>query len=239
MGPPVGQFLPLVTFQALMGTLGRIVGSMKSKSSKQISPTKTCLITCPINGFTLVEIIITMAIGAILLSIAVPSFQTSIQNNRKTTAINDLRTALALARSTAVTRRVQVTVCRSNNGANCQTGAGSDWSDGWMIFTNPNNVPATAGLDGDAGEELLRVHGALQGNATLIGLGPVTNRVSFQPRGILNSGFGGTITYCDSRGAINASALVISFSGQVRHAVDDGGDGIVDTNGTNGTNVSC
>lgn len=187
------------------------------------------------NGFTLIEVIVTMAIAAIILTIGVPSFQTSIQNNRKTTSISELATALQLARNTAITRRVRVTLCKSPDGINCVTGGGSgDWSQGWMMFTNPNNVAATAGLSGV--ETLLRVHAALSSNTTLIGSGPTVNRVSFKPQGLIDGNIG-TITYCDSRGNTDAGALIISFAGQVRQAVDSNNDGVVE-NGSGGP-VSC
>lgn len=184
-------------------------------------------------GFSLIEAMVTLAIAAIVLSVGVPSFQSYIQNSRQATAINDLATALQLARSTAITRRVRVTACKSNDGASCRTGgSGSgDWSQGWIIFTDPTNAGTV-----DAGEELLRVHGALGGNATLVGTGPTVNRVSFKPQGMADGNVG-HITYCDSRGAGQANALVISFGGQVRRAADESGsDGIVDVDGVN---VSC
>jgi type IV fimbrial biogenesis protein FimT len=189
------------------------------------------------HGFTLIELIMTMAIGAIVLSIAVPSFQTYTNNNRKLTSVSDLTTALNLARSTAITRRVRVTLCKSADGAICKIGGGSgNWSQGWMMFTNPNNIDATAGLTST--EELLRVHGALPGNnISFKGNNNVINKVSFSAQG-LALGSGGTITYCDTRGANGASALVISVGGQVRRATDssDDTDKIVDVEGVN---VSC
>lgn len=176
----------------------------------------------------MIELIVTMAIAAIVLSIAIPSYQTYVQNNRKTTSINALATALQLARSTAISRRVPVTVCRSSDGANCLSGAGSgDWTQGWMVFTDPNNNNT---LDG--GETVLRVHGALPGGATLIGNNNVVNQISFSSQGLAR-GSNGTITHCDARGAGNASALVISVGGQVRQAVDTDSDGIVDVQGVN------
>jgi type IV fimbrial biogenesis protein FimT len=181
-----------------------------------------------LNGFTLIELIVTMVIAAIVLSIAVPSYQASVQNNRRTTAINELATALQLARSTAISRRVSVTVCRSTDGANCLNGAGSgDWTRGWMVFTDPNNNNSL-----DAGETVLRVHGALPGGATLIGNNNVVNQISFQATGLAR-GSNGTITHCDARGSGDASALVISVGGQVRQAVDTDSDGIVDVQGAN------
>lgn len=165
-----------------------------------------------------------MAIAAIVLSIAVPSFQTSVQNNRKTTAVNDLATALQMARNTAITRRITTTVCKSNDGAACNIigGDSGDWTQGWIIFTDA--AGASGQLDGS--DQLLRVHAALTGNATFIGNLPVINRVTFSPQGL--SGNNGTITLCDSRGDINASAIVISRGGQVRHATDSDSDNIVD-----------
>jgi type IV fimbrial biogenesis protein FimT len=181
-------------------------------------------------GFSLVEAMMTLAVAAIVLSMAVPSFQNYIQNSRQTSAVNDLATALQLARSTAITRRVQVTVCKSTDGATCPVDSG-DWSQGWIIFTDPNNSGTL-----DAGEELLRVHAALPGNATFSGNRLVDDNVSFSAQGLAR-GSNGTITYCDARGATHAAALVISVGGQVRRAADDSGsDGIVDVDGDN---VSC
>jgi len=185
------------------------------------------------NGFSLVEVIVTMAIAAIVLTVGVPSFQSYTQNNRQTIALNELATALQLARNSAISRQVPVTLCKSPNGANCVIGAGSgDWSQGWMIFTNPNGIDGIANLDPDAGEELLRVHGALQGNATLIGNNNVVNQVTFSSQG-LALGRNGTITHCDSRGNTAATALVISVGGQVRQAEDSDDDGIVENGAEN------
>jgi type IV fimbrial biogenesis protein FimT len=182
-------------------------------------------------GFSLVEAMVTLAVAAIVLSIGVPSFQNYIQNSRQVTGVNDLATALQLARSTAITRRVQVTVCKSSDGATCSTGSGSgDWSQGWMIFTNPNDDSTL-----DPGEELLRVHGALPRNTTFIGNTNVVNRISFSAQG-LSRGSNGTLTNCDARGASHANALVISVAGQVRRAIDNNSDGIVDVEGVN---VTC
>lgn len=188
----------------------------------------------------MIELISTMAIAAIVISIAVPSYQTSVQNNSKTTSINALATALQLARSTAITRRVNVTMCKSNTitaaTPTCRSGGGSgDWSQGWIIFTDSDN---SASING--GDTLLRVQGALPKGASFIGNNNVTNQVSFSPSG-LAPGSNGRITHCDARGAADASALIISIGGQVRRAVDTDADGIVDTGTaeTVGVNVIC
>lgn len=180
-------------------------------------------------GFSLIELMATLAIAAIVLSIAIPSYQTAVQNNRRTTAVNELATALQLARSTAISQRVFTVVCKSPDGVTCPTGAGSgDWTQGWMIFTDTNN---NGSLNAGGTDTLIRVHGALSGNATFIGNNNVINQVSFSPQGLTRNN--GTITHCDARGATDASALVISVGGQVRHATDTDGDGTVDLNGAN------
>ncbi|NOX76100.1 MAG: prepilin-type N-terminal cleavage/methylation domain-containing protein [Gammaproteobacteria bacterium] len=119
-----------------------------------------------LKGFTLIELITTLAIAGVVLAIGVPSFQTYLLNNRQTSSVNDLAGALQLARNNAISRRVMVTVCKSNDGATCQTGTSSgNWSQGWMVFTNiDGDTTLDAGVD-----LLLRVHGALFGDATFIG----------------------------------------------------------------------
>jgi len=185
-----------------------------------------------LNGFTLIELVTALAVAGVVLAIGVPSFQNYISNTRQTTAINDLAGALQLARNSAVSRRVRVTVCKSRDGASCETGSGSgDWSQGWIVFLDPD-TPGTR----DADEELLRVHTALPGNANFTGNTNVVNRVSFSPQGLAR-GSNGTLTYCDSRGEQRANALVISVGGQVRQAQDTNNDGIVEDG--NGDNISC
>ncbi len=162
------------------------------------------------NGFSLIELIVTLAIAAIVLTIAVPSFQSSIQNNRKTTAINALATALQLARNTAISRRVRVTVCKSLDGLDCVTdGNASDWTQGWIVFIDPNNRD---NVDDD--EDILRVQGPLPGNVRFSGNRLVNNRVAFDPRGMADASLG-TLTYCDSPDDAQPRALIISFGGQV------------------------
>lgn len=81
-------------------------------------------------AFTLIELMITLAILAILLAIAAPSFRDIIQSNRTQTITNDLTTALQFARSEAVKRGVRVDICRRNENA-CDDAA--DWDKGWLV----------------------------------------------------------------------------------------------------------
>ncbi len=119
---------------------------------------------------------IALAVAAILLSIAVPSFTASIQNNRMVTQINDLHTSLSYARSEAVKRNNNVTVCKSSNGTSC-TG---NWDNGWIVFVD-NNFNGTV----DAGDVILRVHGSIAGDITLA----LAKRASFTPVVARKNGF--------------------------------------------------
>lgn len=89
-------------------------------------------------GFTLLELLVTITVAAVILGLGVPSFRSVIQNNRATTHTNDLVTALNLARSEATRRAAAVTVCSSTNGVACS--ASNDWSTGWIVVDNANNV---------------------------------------------------------------------------------------------------
>jgi type IV fimbrial biogenesis protein FimT len=84
-----------------------------------------------IGGFTLFELMVTLAVAALILSLGVPGFRSFIQNNRATTHTNDLVTALNLGRSEATRRGSSVLLCSSSDGATC---SGSiDWSSGWIV----------------------------------------------------------------------------------------------------------
>ncbi len=166
------------------------------------------------SGFTLLELMVTVAMAAIVLTTGVPGFQTVVKNNRMTTATNGLVGALNLARSEAVKRGVRVTVCKSADGTGCVT-TGS-WAQGWIVFTDPDN---NANYD-SAAETLLRVQEAIEGNLTMVGNLNVANYISYTASGqsqLTGGAFqAGTIAMCDDRSANVGKNIVLSLTGRVR-----------------------
>jgi type IV fimbrial biogenesis protein FimT len=87
-------------------------------------------------GFTLVEIATVMAIAAIILMIAIPSFRYVTSSNRAAQEVNALLGDMRYARAEAVKEGQQVTICASSDGLNCS--GLSDWKNGWIVFSDPN-----------------------------------------------------------------------------------------------------
>lgn len=88
-------------------------------------------------GFTMIELMITIALVAIVLSLAYPSFVSVINSNRLAGASNDLIGDLQYARSEAIRRNTRVSVCASSDGGTC---SGGDWSDWVVRVGNPAEV---------------------------------------------------------------------------------------------------
>lgn len=82
-------------------------------------------------GFTLFELIVTIAVAAVIITFGVPGFKSLVQNSRATTDTNDLVTALNLGRSEATRRGVPIEVCSSDDGSTCS--GNDDWSSGWIV----------------------------------------------------------------------------------------------------------
>lgn len=161
------------------------------------------------HGFTLIELMITLAIAAILAALAAPSFADIIKNSRMTTQYNELLASLSVARSEAVKRALTVTVCKSNNQST-PTCAGN-WHDGWIVFAD-TNADGTFDADDD---EVIRVHSVLSGDNTL---SFARNRISYRSDG-LATGFTGTFTLCDDRDNSSRKGLVVSNTGRVRQTI--------------------
>jgi type IV fimbrial biogenesis protein FimT len=113
-------------------------------------------------GFSIIELMVVVALAGVLLGMAVPSFRELIQRNRAAGEMNSLVGDLQFARSEAIKRGLPVSVCPSSDGGTC-LGAGT-WHSGWIVFTDPDRS-GTAG-DADA-EPVLRTRAAWSSGDTL------------------------------------------------------------------------
>jgi len=107
-----------------------------------------------VRGFTLLELMTTITIVAVLLAIGVPSLRGMIQRNRVSSASNDLAASIAYARTTAINRGQLVSMCPSTDGDSCTSG-GSDFEPGWIVYTYPAGA-ASANKAYDSTATLLR-----------------------------------------------------------------------------------
>lgn len=160
-------------------------------------------------GFTLIEIIVTLTVGMILVSITAPSLANIVQNNRMVALHNDLLSDLALARSTAVTRGSNATLCASNAIGNQCLSSSAQWPYGWIVFDDVDN-------DGliDSAETIIAVNNNMSEQLQMIAS---NSRVSFDAGGFAN-GFSNEFTFCDKRGDSAKKGLIVSNAGRSRIA---------------------
>lgn len=163
-------------------------------------------------GFTLLELMVTLSVAGILTAIAIPSFTETIKNNRMTAQVNEFVTALNFTRGEAIKRGVRVSMCKSSDAMTCmRDGAGSNWAQGWIIFTNQDNDGVYDGGD----EIILKVQDAAQAQITVVGNPNVDDIISFLPSGQIN--LAGSIFVCDDRvGEVGRRIAIAATTGRAR-----------------------
>lgn len=115
------------------------------------------------SGFTLIELIVVVALVAILTVIATPPLQSMVRNNRAAAQANQLVSALHIARSEAITRGASISLCaRADSGSGCSSGR-ADWTQGWLVFSDF----AGTGSYSSPQDEVLQVFPPLSSDSTL------------------------------------------------------------------------
>ena len=160
-------------------------------------------------GYSLLELLMTVTLAALILALGLPSLATVAARQKQSAEINALFHAVHLARKESIVRRRVVSLCPSFDGNTCTPGR--DWSGGFLMFENTDkDEPPMV----DDGEPILARHYA----------GPTSrisaNRRGFTLRAIFKRATNGTIVVCDRAGRIPPKALVISYTGRPRVALE-------------------
>jgi type IV fimbrial biogenesis protein FimT len=168
------------------------------------------------HGFSLIELLVVLALAAILLLLAVPGMRGFLAGVRLDAATTDFAGALALARSEAIRRGGRVALRNTAGGGN--------WGGGWQAFVDSDSdgVP-------DASETVLRRQAALPTPLTLYANANYTNYIAFKADGTVNNV--GSFIFCHDGVLVDAGqsrsrALIVSWAGRVRLAQDSDGDGL-------------
>ena len=159
------------------------------------------------SGYSLLELMMTIAVAALILTLGLPSFSALKARNAQRVEINALFHAVHLARKGSIMRKQVVSLCPTADGLTCNPGR--DWSGGFLVFENSDRDEPP---ELDDGEILLYRH--LGSPSVKI----AANRRGFTLRATFLRATNGTLVVCDRAGRVSPRALVISYTGRPRVA---------------------
>ncbi len=159
-----------------------------------------------VSGISLVELLVSLSVLAILITLSAPDMRTLIVNNRVDNVTSDLFGSLMFARSEAVKRQRTVSLCSTIDQSSCDA-ARSGWHHGWLVFTD-------AGDDGllNGSDQLIRRVSAQSDTVSIHWNNG--DGVQFNSRG--QSARAGTFQVCANESGSRAKAIIISMAGRVR-----------------------
>lgn len=156
---------------------------------------------CRSAGFTIIEIMIVVAIAAILATVAVPSYISLMDDNKTGSVADELSQSLFLARSAAIKAGAPVIICASSDGESCS----NQWSDGWVAFVDENrngsvDTQESTVLTSSTNSNALQVNVENTAGASL-------DSVQFNYRGAPSAALRATVT----KGSSSASVALSAF----------------------------
>lgn len=167
-----------------------------------------CPVKTRMTGFTIAEVLITLAVLGVTISLGLPSFSIFLESNQLRSNTDDMYSSLFMARSEAVTRNTTVSLCKINLSSADSCNNSENWQSGWIAFVDLN-------ADGvrDNGETILDTYTGMSANSSVSSTN-FANFISFQPSGYTNSS--GTINICVNSNS--AQDIFINATGRSRIA---------------------
>ena len=208
--PFVGEYRPPVSFRSPF--IGPLIGCIKP-SVPRVQ-----------RGFTIIELGVTLAIAGILLFMAIPSFNTFIQNNRLRSATADFVAAVHLARVESIKRQARVIMCRTgdpndldgDDAVSCredQTAADNRmWNKGWIMYaTLPSDSSAEADYSTASGHQLIKVGPPAPTGVIIRSDTRGDQRLAYYRDGTLNESSQTEYIVCDDRNGVGNTGRLIAI----------------------------
>lgn len=167
-----------------------------------------------LRGFTLPELLISLGVISIILTLAVPSVNHMVRDNKLTTHLNNMVSDIHFARSEAVKRGVRVIICRSTTITASTPSCGGtnyDWSTGYIIFADDGrylNNTYNSGVD-----TLLRRGMPSDSDVRLRTNATWNNNLEINPDGSTNEGGIAIMSLCDDRGTDHGKQIQVTNNG--------------------------
>jgi len=143
-----------------------------------------------VDGFSMVELMVTLVIAVILAMIAIPQYQSIMQAQYTTSGINNLLNDMAYARSEAMKEGQYVSMCVSSGGTTCTS---NTWDAGWIVYTNPSASNSSSQTFTAGTSIILRTQPAFAANYTMATNPAGTTQVTFSRDGFSSSANGSSL----------------------------------------------